>query len=92
MKPRLHTHTPYFDTWLRRARKHLAASGRLSQVATVLARQDGTTPESWEKTLRAMLAGQIAPGIEVLVRIDNLLAGSPAPNTRGDSPSQADLF
>jgi hypothetical protein len=77
MKTRAHTPTPYFDTWLRRTRKQLTTSGRLSQVATVLADQDGTTPAEWEEKLRAMLEGDTTPGLEILVRIDGILAGTP---------------
>lgn len=92
MKSRLHSPTPYFDTWLARTRKQLTASGKLAQVATVLASQDGTTPEAWQGTLRAMLAEQIAPGIEVLVRIDNILAGSPKRVDHDSGPPQPGLF
>ena len=85
MKPRAHSPTPYFDTWLRRTRKHLTASGRLSQVATVLASQDGTTPVEWEEKLRAMLEGNTTPGLEILVRIDGILAGTPKSSTEDHS-------
>lgn len=91
MKTRAHSPTPYFDTWLRRTRKQLTASGRLSQVATVLADQDGTTQAEWEEKLRAMLEGDATPGLEILVRIDGILAGTPKPNTE-DTSEQLGFF
>lgn len=91
MKQRLHSPTPYFDTWLRRTHKHLTASGKLAQVATVLANQDGTPPEAWEKKLRAMLEGEFTPDLEILVRIDGILAGSPKPRP-DDTSEQLGLF
>jgi len=91
MKTRAHSPTPYFDTWLRRTRKQLTASGRLAQVATVLADQDGISPAEWEEKLRAMLEGDITPGLEILVRIDGILAGTPKLNSE-DTPKQLGLF
>jgi len=91
MKPRLHSPTPYFDTWLRRTRKQLTNSGNLSQVAAVLASQDGTPPAEWEEKLRAMLEGDAPPGLEILVRIDGILAGTPKPATE-NTPEQLGLF
>jgi len=91
MKTRAHTPTPYFDTWLRRTRKQLTASGRLAQVATVLADQDGTTLAEWEEKLRAMLEGDTTPGLEILIRIDGILAGTPKLNSE-DTPKQLGLF
>jgi hypothetical protein len=92
MKPHPLSATPYFDTWLRRTRKQLTTSGRLSQVAAVLAAQDGTTPKEWEENLRAMLDGQSTPGMEVLVRIDGLLAGTPKAEDDTLPPQQLDFF
>jgi len=82
----------YLDTWLRRTRKQLSASGRLSQVAAVLARDDGTPVADWEKTLREILDGGISPGLDVLTRIDAILAGTPKPAPDGEPPGQTDLF
>jgi len=92
MKSRPLSSTPYFDTWLRRTRKQLTASGRLSQVAAVLASQDGTTPKQWEDNLRAMLDGHTTPAIDVLVRIDGILAGTPKPEDDAPAPRQLDFF
>ena len=93
MKPRPLSPTPYFDTWLRRTRKQLTASGRLAQVAAVLASQDGTTTaREWEENLRSMLDGHFTPGMDVLVRIDGVLAGTPKADDGPTPPQQLDFF
>jgi hypothetical protein len=81
---------PYFETWLKRARRQLAASGRLSQVAIMLAHEDGGTPDAWVKRLRKLLNEEETPSLELLTRIDSLLAGPGS--TRADSAVQERLF
>lgn len=81
---------PYFDAWLRRTRRQLAASGRLSQIAVVLAGDCGETPDIWVKRLRALLDGGEPPTIELLTRIDALLA--PRAVSRHEETSQGMLF
>lgn len=71
--------TPYLDTWLRRTRRQLVASGGMSQVAAVLAAQDGVTATEWEQMLRSILDGESSPGIDVLTRIEAVLS---APSQR----------
>lgn len=67
---------PYFDAWLRRTRKQFAVSGRLSQTAMLLAREEGGTAESWSTRLRELLDGGEVPSLDLLTRIDTLLSGS----------------
>lgn len=81
---------PYFETWLRRMKRHFAASGRLSQTAVLLAAEYGESPEVWVKRLRELLDGQEPPSLEFLTRIDALLA--PAPVAKPDEKSQGTLF
>lgn len=81
----------YLDTWLRRTRKQLTTSGRLTQVASVLATQDGLPAVHWEERLRAILNGESSPGIDVLTRIDAILAGNPQAVHDGQS-EQLDFF
>lgn len=66
---------PYFEAWLRRTGRQFAVSGRLSQTAAMLARENGGTPDEWRMRLRAILDGGEVPSIELLTRIDALLAG-----------------
>ena len=77
---------PYFASWLRRTRKQLAGSGRLSEVALLLARQEGGTPESWTSFLRRMLDETTTPSLDLLTRIDALLAKPAPPPAPPDSP------
>ena len=66
---------PYFEAWLRRTGKQLAISGRLTQTAAVLASEDGSSIHSWRTRLRVLLEGKETPSLDLLTRIDALLAG-----------------
>ncbi len=81
---------PYFDVWLRRTGRQLAGSGRLTQTATLLAAQDGISMEEWRTRLRALLDGGEPPSLDLLTRIDALLAG--ASHARVDDSAQGSLF
>lgn len=74
---------PYLEAWLRRISRQFAASGRLSQAAAVLAREDGGCADAWCARLRRILDGDEIPTIELLTRIDGILAkpgtGDPDP-------------
>ena len=70
---------PYFDAWLRRTRKQLAASGRLTQAATGLAATEGGGVDDWRLKLRTLLEGREIPSLDLLTRIDALLAGPGKP-------------
>ena len=81
---------PYFEAWLRRTKRQFAVSGRLTQTATLLAAQGDGTTEEWSAKLRTMLNGREMPSIELLTRIDALLAGPSKSTTTPDS--QPSLF
>lgn len=81
---------PYFEAWLRRTGKQFAASGRLSQTAMMLAAGDGGSMEEWRSRLRTLMQGNEIPSIELLTRIDALLA-APARKRPNDS-LQGTLF
>jgi hypothetical protein len=84
------TDRPYFEAWLRRTGRQLAISGRLTQVAWALAAEQGGTVEEWRSQLRILLDGGSLPTLELLTRIDKLLAGGP--RSKRDSGPQALLF
>jgi len=65
---------PYLDAWLKRTRRQLAPSGRLSEAALILAREEGGSHDSWRLRLRQFLDGVEIPSLELLTRIDALLA------------------
>ena len=77
---------PYLEAWLRRTSKQLAVSGRLSQTAAVLAQEEGGSTEEWSAMLRRILDGEEKPSIELLTRIDRILAGG----SGGPGPSRED--
>ncbi|MCH7224741.1 hypothetical protein [Haloferula sp. A504] len=60
--------------WLRRARKQLAPSGRLSEVALLLSRKDGGSPEWHAERLRAILEGHVVPTLDEVTALDSLVA------------------
>lgn len=66
---------PYFEAWLRRTGRQFAVSGRLTQTATALAAEDSNTVEEWRTRLRVLLEGKEIPSLDLLTRIDALLAG-----------------
>ncbi|MES2997399.1 MAG: hypothetical protein V4733_11375 [Verrucomicrobiota bacterium] len=65
---------PYFDAWLKRTGKALSASGRLTQVATLLATEEGGSADDWRARLRDLLEGNETQSMKLLTRIDALLA------------------
>jgi hypothetical protein len=71
---------PYLEAWLRRTRRLLAPSGRLSELALRLSREDGGTEQAWRDRLRMILEGGEIPSFELLTRIESLLAGPTARN------------
>lgn len=66
---------PYFDAWLRRTGRQFAVSGRLSQTAMALAASEGGSADEWRTRLRVLLEGSEMPSLDLLTRIDALLAG-----------------
>lgn len=80
---------PYLESWLRRARKQLAASGRLSELALILSRQEGGGPEHWSTLVRSILEEQTTPSLDLLTRIDAVLA---KPVERTPATEQPGLF
>ena len=66
---------PYFEAWLRRTSRQFAVSGRLTQTATALAAETGGTVAEWRTRLRILLEGREVPSLDLLTRIDALLAG-----------------
>jgi hypothetical protein len=66
---------PYFEAWLRRTGRQFAVSGRLTQTATALAAEEGGSVTEWRTHLRVLLEGREIPSLDLLTRIDALLAG-----------------
>lgn len=73
--PALKCDRPYLDAWLRRTGRQFAVSGRLTQTAVALATLEGGTVDEWRTRLRDLLEGGEIPSLDLLMRIDTLLAG-----------------
>lgn len=81
---------PYFDAWLRRTGRQFAVSGRLTETAMALAASEGGTVEEWRTRLRVLLEGTEIPSLDLLTRIDALLAGPT--KSRSEVSAQELLF
>ena len=77
---------PYLESWLRRMRKQLAGSGRLTELALILSREEGNTPGYWSSFLRDVLDEVETPSLDLLTRIDALLARPVANPAEEDQP------
>jgi hypothetical protein len=67
---------PYFAAWLSRTRKQFATSGRMTQTAMALSLSEGGTVVEWRIRLREILENTETPTLDLLTKIDVLLAGS----------------
>ena len=79
---------PYFEAWLRRTGRQFAVSGRLTQTAMVLAKEDGGSVEQWRARLRTVLDGNEVPSLDLLTRIDAILSGPSKKQTIVDAQRQ----
>jgi len=76
---------PYFEAWLRRTRKQLSVSGRISQMAHHLFEEDGVSAEEWQRKLRGLIDGRIPPTFELISKVDSLLTACSNPSPEDDS-------
>jgi hypothetical protein len=65
---------PYLSAWLRRTRKQLAVSGKLSEISLILSHDDGRAPSDWASEIRAILEGDFTPSLDLITNIDSVLA------------------
>jgi hypothetical protein len=77
---------PYLESWLRRTRKQLSVSGRLTEMSMHLAREEGNTPSHWATFLREVLDGDIVPSLDLLTRMDLNLAKPAKSQSLSDQP------
>ena len=64
----------YIGQWLRRVRKELAISGRLSEIASLLERQYPGANPAWSSQLRQLRNGDWEPDPDQLTCIDAALS------------------
>lgn len=79
----------YLEVWLRRVGRELRASGRISEVALLMDGMEGAGAKEWEGRLRRILGREEQPCLEILTRIDAILA---RPEERRAEPGEEDLF
>lgn len=66
---------PFLETWLRRTRKQLSGSGRITELSWILARDNPQfSKDDWRLKLQAIFQGEEEPSLELLMQIDTLLA------------------
>lgn len=66
---------PFLEAWLRRTRKQLSASGKISELAWILAKGESDHSQNdWRLKLQAIFQGDEEPTLEILTKIDSLLA------------------
>lgn len=81
---------PFLENWLRRTRRELAGSGKISELALILSGKDGAGRDFWREKIRRILDGGEQPDFELLVEIDSILA-RPAKVKAAESADQ-ELF
>jgi len=66
--------TLYYAKWLPRARRLLAPSGRLTELAQTLAAKDEIPAEDWRTRLRRILDGQEQPDADLVFEVERFVA------------------
>ncbi|MFD2257207.1 hypothetical protein ACFSSA_11015 [Luteolibacter algae] len=83
---------PFLNIWLKRTRKQLSISGRLSELALVLARTGEKDAEFWRIKLQRILACKEDPTFELLTFIDSFLSSSAAASDSERGECELQLF
>ncbi|MGJ8725767.1 MAG: hypothetical protein ACSHYB_14500 [Roseibacillus sp.] len=64
----------YFTKWLPRARRLLAPSGRLTELAHTLSAKDQIPAEDWRTRLRRVLDGHEQPDTDLVFEVERFVA------------------
>lgn len=78
----------YFTKWLPRARRLLAPSGRLTELAHTLSAKDQIPAEDWRSRLRRVLDGHEQPDTDLVFEVESFVA-RPLPER---TPEQTNEF
>lgn len=73
----------YYLKWLPKARKSLAPSGRLSELAYTLSRESDLTELEWRQRLRIILNGHELAPPDLVFQIDRFLSPSRTQKSEG---------
>ena len=76
----------FIEFWLRRARKELAISGRLAELAQFLQHQESSARD-WQHDLGRLRRGEWEPTMDDLIRLDGVLAQPRKKKQVGSEPS-----
>ena len=66
----------YLQKWLKRLRKQLSSSGKISEIAIVLAEGDIEEQEIWRSQLERILSYELEPDLDLVTKIDSFFASS----------------
>ena len=64
----------YFTKWLPRARRLLAPSGRLTELAHTLSAKDQIPAEDWRSRIRRVLDGHEQPDTDLVFEVERFVA------------------
>jgi hypothetical protein len=62
--------TPFFDQWIKAAKRKLAVRGAKADLARYLSQRYGRPARSWESNLAKIIGRTLLPNAEVLLAID----------------------
>ena len=80
----------FFEAWRKRTARLLAGSGKVSELAMILAEGSEVDAGEWRKVIEGILDGTRVPDFELLTEIEGVLA---RPLVLGDGLMQEqDLF
>lgn len=81
---------PYLAAWLKRTRRELAGSGRLTELVLSLSKSSEIDPQILRNRLTRILNGTEDPSFDLLTEVDSFLAQNSQPFRAVDS--EPDLF
>lgn len=76
---------PYLEAWVKRMRRELSVSGRLSELAFIMSQEGCMDQHGWRLKIQRILDREEDPGFDLLTRIDSVLA-SPMENALETAP------
>jgi hypothetical protein len=78
----------YLEVWLRRMRKEISGSGRLTEAALLLSAGDGKKATEWQMHLRKVMDGELEPDLDLITRLERLVAKPIRANVTANSSDE----
>ncbi len=88
---RINTNRKHVENWLRRTRRELMVSGRLTEIAILLDRVTPIASTSWQVRLQGLLTGDWIPDSDEIILLDRMIslaATGKKLSSEGDSSQQ----